>query len=161
MNEVQIMPNTSHKTSISRRWTWWLILLPLLFVAWIILGHKGSVRFRLEQDHILRPGADFRLIHSSGYLRENWHLIECANEDVLAGQPGGLPLDKLTGEKELHDETAIHLFRLRKAHFLKFPPELISWEDDPMYSGMLEVVLGTVEVVKTSKGRAFVYLNVF
>lgn len=155
------MPNTSHKTSTSRRWRWCLILLPVLFAAWIILGHKGNVRFRLEQDHILKPGADFRLIESSGYFRENWHLVECANKDVLAGQPGGLPLDKVTGEKELNDETAIHLFRLFKAPFLKLPPELISWEDDPMFSGGLEVSLGTVGVVKTSNARAFVYLNVF
>ena len=155
------MPNTSHKTSTSRRWAWWLILLPLLFAAWIILGHKGDVRFRLEQDRILKPGADFRLIESSGYFRENWHLVECANEDVLAGQPGGLPLDKVIGEKELHDETALYLFRLLKAPFLKLPPELISWEDDPMFSGDLEVSFGDVGVVKTSKGRAFIYLNVF
>lgn len=159
--KLRIMPNTAHKTLTSGRCRWWLILLPLLFVTWIILGHKGNVRSRLEQYHILKPGADFRLIHSSGYLRENWHLIECANEDVLAGQPGGLPLDKVTGEKELHDETAIHLLRLRKAPFLKLPPELISWENDSMFAGDLEVVLGTVGVVKTSKGRAFIYLNVF
>lgn len=127
------------------------------WVLWTVVGHEGRTMSRLVDEGVVTPESHCRLLHSTGYGRENKHVYECAPEELLSPEEGGVVWHRVDWENENH---ARHFEdRIRPlVDGCTAPP--VAWQEAVVYNADGKGLLAELFLVKQG-GRCLVVLAVF
>lgn len=79
-----------------------LALLLGAWCLWVVHGHEARTWQRLVNAHVVDPAHHGRLLHSTGYWRENSHVFECPRSVLLPVEKDGVPFYPLDMANENH-----------------------------------------------------------
>ncbi|WP_395753691.1 hypothetical protein [Prosthecobacter sp.] len=127
--------------------SWWL---------WVVLGHEERTVGRLVDAGAVARVNHCRLLGSTGYMRENDHVFECALEDVRAANAGGMEWGRMDLADEHDEQLFLRARRLMDRHVQ--PP--VAWDQAEVWYGDPQGLLGMAFRVNAG-GRCYVVLEVF
>ncbi|WP_395739939.1 hypothetical protein [Prosthecobacter sp.] len=126
---------------------WWL---------WVVLGHEARAVGRLVDAGAVARVNHCRLLGSTGYMRENDHVFECAPEDVRAADAGGMEWGRI----DLADEHDAALFFRARRLMDRYVQPPVEWDQAEAWYGDPQGLLGMAFRVNAG-GRCYLVLEVF
>ncbi len=138
----------------------WLIVSTLTLVlgwaVWVACNHEQRALARLLDAKAVASVDHIKLLHSTGYLRENTHVFECPALDLLDEPRGGIAFDILTATDPADSDWIEFAKRFVDPH----AQPAIDWSSAQIRIGDGKGLLTQVFLV-TTPTRNFIVLKVF
>jgi hypothetical protein len=132
------------------------LTLVLGWAVWVAGRHEQRTLERLLNASAVASVDHIKLLHSTGYLRENTHVFECSAQAILDESRGGIAFDTLNASDPADSEWIEYLRKLIDPNV----KPAIEWSTAKIKIGDGKGLLTLVFVVSTPT-RTFIILQVF